>query len=323
MPTTSEKPVTTPIPVQLSVSEFTAFILPHLSMPKRGPKCKLGYHRVFNLILWVLYTGMQWKCLPVPKDTHGKPAIHYTTVYKVFAKWSDDGSLEDAFIASVRHLADHHQLDLRVLHGDGTNTVAKKGGDGIGYSGHKHQKGEKVIAIIDNHGYCVGSAPVAPVNEADTVLLPEGLKALKRVARLTGLDSQRRVSQSGWRVRFQVESQGDLQCGHDSEHQGEPAQPQDPQARAQAVVQQSDPCLTGARRADLCVGGQIQAVVAPLRVPQRRHYGMKLMAYTLINLRRFCGPKTCNQLWTQHRCNLRMSVPPNADTPGGGTNGGD
>jgi transposase len=52
-------------------------------MPRRGPKCKLGYHRVFNLIVWVLYTGMQWKCLPVPKDPHGKPAIHYTTVYKV------------------------------------------------------------------------------------------------------------------------------------------------------------------------------------------------------------------------------------------------
>ena len=84
MPTTSEKPVTTPIPVQLSVSEFTAFILPHLSRPKRGPQCKLGYHRVFNLILWVLYTGMQWKSLPVPKDHDGKPAIHYTTVYKVF-----------------------------------------------------------------------------------------------------------------------------------------------------------------------------------------------------------------------------------------------
>ena len=46
----AQKPVTTPIPVQLSDSEFTAFILPPLSMPKRGPKCKLGYHRVFNLI---------------------------------------------------------------------------------------------------------------------------------------------------------------------------------------------------------------------------------------------------------------------------------
>ena len=57
MSITAAKPVTTPIPVQLSEPEFTAFILPHLSMPKRGPKCKLGYYRVFNLILWVLYTG--------------------------------------------------------------------------------------------------------------------------------------------------------------------------------------------------------------------------------------------------------------------------
>jgi len=127
MSTTVQKPATTPIPVQLSEPEFEAFILPHLSMPKRGPKCKLGYYRVFNLILWVLYTGMQWKSLPIPQDAHGEPAIHYTTIYKVFAKWADDGSLWQAFVASVRHLAAEKQLDLTVLHGDGTNTVAKKG----------------------------------------------------------------------------------------------------------------------------------------------------------------------------------------------------
>jgi hypothetical protein len=135
MSTPAEKPATTPIPVQLSDSEFTAFILPHLSMPKRGPKCKLGYHRVFNLILWVLYTGMQWKCLPVPTDATGKPAIHYTTVYKVFAKWANDGSLWHAFLASVRHLAAEQHLDTSVLHGDGTNTVAKKGGTGLATRG--------------------------------------------------------------------------------------------------------------------------------------------------------------------------------------------
>src|SRR6478672_10945933 len=127
MNTATQEPATTPIPVQLSEPEFTAGIFPHLSMPKRGPKCKLGYHRVFNLILWILYTGMQWKCLPVPTDSEGKAAIHYTTVYKVFARWADDGSLWQAFVASVRHLAVEKQLDLRVLHGDGTNTVAKKG----------------------------------------------------------------------------------------------------------------------------------------------------------------------------------------------------
>ena len=131
MSITATQPATTPIPVQLSETEFAAFILPHLSMPKRGPKCKVGYHCVFNFILRVLYTGMQWKCLPIPKDPNGKPAIHYTTVYRVFAKWADDGSLWQAFIASVAHLATAQHLDLSVLHGDGTNTVAKKGGMGL------------------------------------------------------------------------------------------------------------------------------------------------------------------------------------------------
>jgi transposase len=101
-------------------------------MPKRGPKGKLGYQCLFNLVLWVLYTGMQWKCLPIPKDAQGKPAIHYTTVYRAFAKWADDGSLQQAFTASVAHLADEKRLDGRVLHGDGTNTVAKKGATASG-----------------------------------------------------------------------------------------------------------------------------------------------------------------------------------------------
>ena len=100
-------------------------------MPKRGPKCTLGYHGVFNLILWVLYTGMQWKCLPIPKDAEGKPALHYTNVYRAFARWADDGSLQQAFTASVGHLAAEKRLDLSVLHGDGTNTVAKKGAMGL------------------------------------------------------------------------------------------------------------------------------------------------------------------------------------------------
>jgi transposase len=143
MSTIAAKPVTTPIPVQLSDSEFTAFIFLHLSMPKRGPKCKLGDHRVFNLILWVLYTGMQWKCLPIPKDTTGKPEIHYTNIYRAFAKWADDGSLQQAFMASVAHLSDEKKLDLRVLHGDGTNTVAKKGGMALATRATSTKKGRK------------------------------------------------------------------------------------------------------------------------------------------------------------------------------------
>ena len=107
------------------------------------PKCKLGYYRVFNLILRILYTGMQWKCLPVPTDAQGNPAIHYTTVYKVFAKWADDGSLWQAFVASVRHLVAEKHLDTSVLHGDGTNTVAKKGGMASGTRDTNIRRGRK------------------------------------------------------------------------------------------------------------------------------------------------------------------------------------
>ena len=70
------------------------------------------------------------KCL-VPHDKFIREQLYYTTVYKVFAKWTDDGSLWRAFVASVRHLAAEKQLDLSVRHGDGTNTVAKKGAMGL------------------------------------------------------------------------------------------------------------------------------------------------------------------------------------------------
>src|SRR5262249_22217276 len=80
---------------------------------------------------------------PVPKDATGKPAMHYTTVYKVFAKWADDGSLWQAFVASVAHLSAEKHLDLRVLHGDGTNTVAKKGVMGLGIRGTSTRKGRR------------------------------------------------------------------------------------------------------------------------------------------------------------------------------------
>ena len=86
---------------------------------------------------------MQWKGLPIPHDAQGKAALHYTPIYKVFAKWADDGSLWQAFIASVRHLAAAQHLDTSILHGDGTNTVAKKGGMASGIRGTNTRRVKK------------------------------------------------------------------------------------------------------------------------------------------------------------------------------------
>jgi hypothetical protein len=58
---------------------------------------------------------------------HLLPTLHDTTIGKVFGTWADDGSLSQAFEASVQHIATEKHLDTNILHGDGTNTVAQKG----------------------------------------------------------------------------------------------------------------------------------------------------------------------------------------------------
>src|SRR5438046_8736447 len=108
---TTSEPDYNVIPVQLSAAEFAQFILPHLSLPRRGPQCKIGYHKPFNYILTVLYTGMQWKELPIAKRGDGNAELHYTGVFKLFARWAEDGSLERACMASVKHLDDAKKLD--------------------------------------------------------------------------------------------------------------------------------------------------------------------------------------------------------------------
>jgi hypothetical protein len=115
------------MPVQLSTPAFEVCIFPHLAMPQRGLKCTLGFYRVFHLIVWGLSTGRQWQCLAVPKEARGNPAIHDTTVHTVFTKRAADGSLWQACIARVAHRAAAKHRDTSVLHGDGTNTVCRRG----------------------------------------------------------------------------------------------------------------------------------------------------------------------------------------------------
>jgi hypothetical protein len=69
-----------------------------------------------------LHTGIQWDQLKTKRNE-----LHYTNVYKWHNRWSKDGSYQVLFEASVMHLKATAQLDTSVLHGDGSNTVVKKG----------------------------------------------------------------------------------------------------------------------------------------------------------------------------------------------------
>jgi hypothetical protein len=210
-------------------------------------------------------------------------------IYKVFAKWADDGSLYQAFVASVKHLAEQHHLDLNVLHGDGSNTVAKKGGDGIGYSGHKHQKGEKVIAIVENNGFVLAPLPVAPVNEADTVLLPDGLNALKRVARMAdlGIDGAYLNLDGGFDSRRNRKAI--FNAGLIPNVKENPRNRQSPKRGRKRLFNAVIHSLRLCVERTFAWEDKFKRVLLRFEFKQQRHYGMKLMAFTLINLRPFCA----------------------------------
>jgi len=111
------------LPKRVSLKNFNRHILPHLSKGTRGPKPKISYFKIFNYILKVLTTGMQWQELKTYKNE-----LHWSKVYLRHNRWGKDGAYQRLFEASVINLADTDQLDLSVLHGDGSNTVVKKGG---------------------------------------------------------------------------------------------------------------------------------------------------------------------------------------------------
>src|SRR5215471_20304355 len=98
----------------------------------------------------------------ISTNAEGQPVIHYTNVYRAFAKWAHDGSLWQAFLASVRHLAVEKHLDLSVLPGDGTNTVAKKGATGWGTRGTNTRRGRRSSPSRTTTAMCELRCPSHP-----------------------------------------------------------------------------------------------------------------------------------------------------------------
>ncbi|MGF6483093.1 transposase [Paraburkholderia sp. JPY419] len=178
------------IPTQLTVEQFEQFILPHLGRGRRGPPPTLPLQKMFNYVLKALYMGCQWKMLPIETNALGLPEIHHTRIYRIMRRWQADGSIDRVFAGSVDQLHQDQRLDLSTIHGDGTTTAAKKGGDNLGYSGHKHPKGDKVVAFCDRKCNIIAPFVSAPGNRNESPLLRDALPKLTAMARAIGADLQ-------------------------------------------------------------------------------------------------------------------------------------
>jgi transposase len=143
--------------------------------------------------------------------------------------------------------------------------------------------------MTDNNGYVVAPLPVAPVNETDMVLLPRGLQALKKIAKKVGLNLRGAYL--------------NLDGGFDSAHHRQcvfhagmiPNIKENPRNRKttkrgrKRFFNEAIHALRMRVERTFAWEDKCKRLLLRFAHLQQRHYGMKLMAYTLMNLREFCG----------------------------------
>jgi hypothetical protein len=143
--------------------------------------------------------------------------------------------------------------------------------------------------MTDNNGYVLAPVPVAPVNETDMVLFPDGLKALKRVAKEVGLDL------TGAYVNLDggFDSRANRKCifnaGMIPNIKENPRNRKRPKRGRRRFFNAAIHALRMRVERTFAWEDKFKRLLLRFERIQQRHYGMKLLAYTLINLRAFCG----------------------------------
>ena len=130
---------------------------------------------------------------------------------------------------------------------------------------------------------------MAPVNETDMVLLPQGLKALKQVAKEVGLDLR------GAYVNLDggFDSRANRKCMFNAgliPNITENSRNRKTTKRGRKrFFDETIYALRMRVKRTFAWEDKFKRLLLRFERIQQRHYGMKLLAYTLINLRAFCG----------------------------------
>jgi transposase len=175
------------IPTSVTEEQFNRHILPFLNVARRGYECKIALYQVFNLILYRLHTGCQWKQLPMPSagEDEGEKLLSWQAVYYHYSKWSRDGSLQRVWEHSIVRI--RQELDMRQLNLDGSHTIAKKGGESVAYQGRKRAKTSNILPVTEGHGFVVGCTGIVAGNRHDAFDLKPHLQHLFKSVKRLGL----------------------------------------------------------------------------------------------------------------------------------------
>lgn len=215
------------IPTKLNKNEFEKYVEPYLSKAKRGYVCKISLFKVFNYILYLLVTGCQWKQLPIETvnnlkrsknsmiivEPTDKKEISYQAVYYHFRKWSRDDSFKKVFKNSIQTIKEI--LNLSEINLDGSHTIAKKGGQSVGYQGRKKSKTSNIISMIDKQGYVIANTDIIEGNHNDLFEFDHNLKNMLKELKISGLKDKIEGSYLNADAGFDTKTSRKLCFNHD------------------------------------------------------------------------------------------------------------
>jgi len=263
--------------------------LPHLSKGSRGPACKLPLSKVFNYVLKVIHTGIQWDQLVIEQDGCGNNEIHYTRIFRIFQRWSNDGSLQKVFESTLMFLKENNKLDLSVTHGDGSLTPAKKGGELVSYNGHKKIKGETILPVVDRNVNVLSPYVRAPASRNESPLLGQVIDHLKIICKKTGLSLKGTIF--SWDASIDCPKNRKLifNAGM-TPNINENKRNRKTKKRGRKQIFSKNIYKERFRTIERLFAWEdsFKKLLVRFERKTNNHFGMKLIAYTMINLRHFC-----------------------------------
>ena len=146
-----------------------------------------------------------------------------------------------------------------------------------------------MIALVDNHGYILSPLTVAPVNEVDLGLLPDGLKDLKRVVRAVGLDVTGAVLNLDAGFDRKANRKCIFNAGLTPNIKENPRNRQKPQRGRNRFFDEILYKLRFTVERTFAWEDKFKRLLLRFETKQVHHLGFKLLAFTLIHLREFCG----------------------------------
>jgi Transposase DDE domain len=130
---------------------------------------------------------------------------------------------------------------------------------------------------------------VAPVNETDMALLPQGLKALKQVAKEVGVDLTGAYVNLDGGFDSRRNRKMIFNAGMIPNIKENPRHRKTTKRGRKRFFNEAIHALRMHVERTFAWEDTFKRLLLRFECMQQRHYGMKLMAYTLINLREFCG----------------------------------